>query len=102
MAKVKETELVAMEDLKRASGYLKLLSHPIRLRIADILTRTSLPVHRIAELCHLPPHQTCEHLRLMLGQGALASQRHGREVYYSVASPRLPGILKCVRKHSGL
>ncbi len=96
-----QLKLVKLGDLERAADCLKMLAHPVRLRIVDILMQGEFSVGRIAKLCELPPHQTCEHLRLMLGHGLLRCERRGRQVFYAIASPRLPGILDCVRKNCG-
>jgi DNA-binding transcriptional ArsR family regulator len=97
----KKPKLLAMEALCQAAECLKVLAHPVRLRMVDILLQGDFPVHRIAELCELPPHQACEHLRLMQGHSLLASERKGRTVYYRVANPSLPGIMECIRKNCG-
>jgi ArsR family transcriptional regulator, zinc-responsive transcriptional repressor len=94
-------ELLEMDNLCKAATCLKVLAHATRLRIVDILMQGSYPVHQIAAMCGLPAHQTCEHLRLMLGHGLLGSQRKGRTVYYSIANPNLPGILACIRRNCG-
>lgn len=94
-------DLLEMESLDQAAGCLKVLAHAVRLRIVDILMQGSFPVHEIARMCDLPAHQTCEHLRLMLGHGLLSSQRKGRTVYYQIANPNLPGILDCIRRNCG-
>lgn len=90
-------ELLPVEFLEGAAECLKVMSHPVRLRIVDILMQGKFPVHEIAELCDLPPHQTSEHLRLLKGHGLLDSERDGRTVYYKIANPRLPGLLNCIR-----
>lgn len=94
-----QLNLIPLEKLERAAECMKVMSHPIRLRIVDILMQGEFPVHEIAEFCELPPHQTCEHLRLLKGHGFLASQRKGRTVYYRIITPQLPGLLECVRKN---
>jgi DNA-binding transcriptional ArsR family regulator len=94
-----QLNLIPLEKLERAAECMKVMSHPIRLRIVDILMQGEFPVHEIAEFCDLPPHQTCEHLRLLKGHGFLASQRKGRTVYYRIITPQLPGLLECVRKN---
>jgi DNA-binding transcriptional ArsR family regulator len=58
--------------------------------------RGQLPVNEIAKLCDIPPQQACEHLRLMRGHSLLTSRRRGREVFYDIASPRLPGLIRCL------
>ncbi len=92
------SDLLPISFLSDAADCLRLLGHPMRLRIVDILSREdALPVHEIADLCELPHHQACEHLRLLRGHGLLASRRHGRAVYYEIADPRLPRLLGCIR-----
>jgi len=56
-------------------------------------------VNRIAEMCGLRAHQACEHLRLLKGFGLLDSRRSGRQVFYEIASPQLPGLLNCIRNN---
>ncbi len=91
-------ELLELDGLHRVAECLKVLAHPVRLRMVDVLLQGEFPVHRIAELVGLPPHQACEHLRLMQGHALLASDRRGRTVYYRVANPSLPGLMECIRK----
>lgn len=90
-------KLMPTETLETAAECLKIMAHPIRLRIVDILSQGRVTVGTIAELCNLPPNQASEHLRLMKGCGLLGADREGREVYYEVAHPSLPGLLECVR-----
>jgi ArsR family transcriptional regulator, zinc-responsive transcriptional repressor len=93
--------LMDMEQMDRAAECLKVMAHPVRLRIVDILMQGEFPVHEIAALCETSPDQTCEHLRLMKGHGLLSSERRGRTVYYKIATPRLPGLIECIRKNCG-
>ncbi len=89
--------LLSLEFLCQAAECLKIMAHPVRLRIVDILMRGRLPVNEIAGLCRIPPQQACEHLRLMRGHSLLTSRRRGREVYYEIASPRLPSLIRCIQ-----
>lgn len=97
MTKHKQMNLLEEELLAAAAECLKVMAHPVRLRIVDILMQGRLSVGEIAELCNLPPHQTSEHLRLLKGHGLLDSDRDGRTVYYRIVAPRLSGLLKCIR-----
>ena len=90
-------DLLPLELLQEAAECLKVLGHPIRLRMVEILMQGEFPVRQIAELCQLPPHQTCEHLRILKSHGLLRSARRGRSVYYQIADPRLPRMLGCIR-----
>jgi len=97
-----QLELMPVEFLEQAAACLKVMAHPARLRMVDILMQGEFAVHEIAQLCELPPHQACEHLRLLKGQGFLDSERRGRTVYYRIASPRLPRLLECIRSTCGI
>ena len=97
-----ELDLLPQESLEAAAECLRVLGHPVRLRIVDILMQGEFPVNQIAELCSIRPHQTSEHLRLLQGRGLLSSRRDGHTVYYKVADPRLPALLGCIRRCCGL
>ncbi len=96
-----EKELKRMEDsyLKKAAECLKVLAHPTRLRIIEILSQGKFSVGEVAEMCAIPHNQTCEHLRLMKGHGFLESHREGRTVYYEIIAPQLTSLLACIRKN---
>lgn len=95
----RKPELMSFESLDTAAVVLKIMSHPIRLRIVEILMQGRFPVHEVARRCELSHSQTCNHLRLMKGTGLLDSEREGRSVYYKIVSPRLPSLIKCVKTH---
>ena len=97
----KKVQLLKMDTLGMAAECLKVMAHPVRLRIVEILMQGEFPVHEIAELCEVPPPQACEHLRLLQGHGLLGSERRGRIVYYRIQSPRLPSLIQCIRKTCG-
>ena len=85
-----------------AAACLKVLAHPVRLKIVDILMQGDFSVREIAELCDARQHQICEHLRLMQGCGYLTSKRVGRTVHYQITSQNLPSLINCIRKNCGL
>lgn len=95
----KSIDFLPDELLEKAAECLKVMAHPIRLRIANILMQGEYAVHEIADLCNTSANQTCEHLRLLKGHGLLNSQRRGRTVYYEIASPQLPGLIDCIRNN---
>lgn len=93
---------LSMEVLTRTTETLKLLAHPQRLKIIDILDRYgSAPVYQIAEELGLPAAATSQHLNQMKRVGLIAAQRHGRQVRYAVLDPRALTILGCIRKNGG-
>jgi DNA-binding transcriptional ArsR family regulator len=89
--------LLGLDNLTASAECLKVLAHPVRLRIVDILMQGEFAVGELATLCELPPHQMSEHLRLMHGHGLLSANRRGRTVYYAISDPNLPCVIKCFR-----
>ncbi len=90
------------EILTQAAGCLKVMAHPVRLKIVDILLHGEFAVNEITQICNGRPHQICEHLRLMQSHGLLSSERRGRSVYYKIENPQLPGIISCIRTNCGV
>lgn len=89
--------LLPTETLDAAAECLRVMAHPARIRMVEILMQGEFAVHEIAELCDLPPAQACEHLRRLKGHGLLSSQRRGKTVYYQIAHPTLPRLVGCIR-----
>jgi DNA-binding transcriptional ArsR family regulator len=89
-------ETISDEMLEQAAECLKVMSHPVRLKLVNLLLQGNFPVGELSEKCDCSPSQTCEHLRLMKSCGFLSSERDGRRVFYKVISPRLPKLLECI------
>lgn len=89
-------KLTNLESLSEAAECLRVLAHPHRLRMIQMLLADSYTVTELAEACELPTAMASEHLRLMQRCGFLASEKDGRRVYYKVVEPHLKQILKCV------
>jgi DNA-binding transcriptional ArsR family regulator len=96
-----QIDLLPMDALTKAAACLKIMAHPIRLKIVDILMQGDFTVREIAERCGVKEHQVCEHLRLMQNCGLLSGERRGRTVHYKIVSPQLPALLGCIRQHCG-
>ena len=88
--------LTDLEALGQAAECLRLLAHPHRLRMIQMLLQGDYTVGELAEACELPTAMASEHLRLMQRCGLLSSEKQGRKVFYRVAEPHLKSILKCI------
>jgi len=90
--------VLSAERLGRMAQVLKLLAHPHRLKVVEILDgRDRAPVRWIAEWLGLPHAATSQHLNQMKRIRLLESERHGKEVWYRIADRRCINILKCIR-----
>lgn len=95
----KQPDMMPMSALTDAAECLKVMAHPVRLRIIDILMQGTFSVGEIADMCNIKHNQACEHLRHMQSCGFLTSERKAQTVYYKIASQQLPALLNCIREH---
>lgn len=95
-AKIKKPKLTPLPKLEQAAECLKILSHPHRLRIIQMLLQGRYTVGELAESCGIPSHMASEHLRLMQRCGFLNSEKEGRKAFYEVIEPHLANIMQCV------
>jgi len=86
------------EALSRAADTIKLLGHPERLKIVEILESGEATVSEIQEELGMPQAIVSQHLAKMRGHGIVAAERDGVHVYYSVMEPKVRHILECIRK----
>lgn len=85
-----------LEALGQAAECLRVLAHPHRLRMIQMLLAGQYTVSELAEACDLPTAMASEHLRLMQRCGFLTSEKESRNVYYQVTEPHLKKIMRCV------
>jgi DNA-binding transcriptional ArsR family regulator len=89
---------IGLEALTQAAECLKVLAHPHRLRIVEMLLAGRYTVGELAEACEIESNIASGHLRLMQRCGFLEPQREGRTVYYRITEPCLADFMACIRK----
>ncbi len=93
---------LSMDLLERMAGALKILAHPCRLKLAEVLQREgAVPVHVIITRLKLPQATISQHLNQMRRAGLVKADRRGKEVWYSIADPSALTILDCIRRKQG-
>ena len=90
-------DLIDLDALNKAADCLRLLAHPHRLRIVEMLLADRYTVGQLAEACGVASHVASGHLRLMQRCGMLSQRRDGRKTYYRVCEPCLSEFLACIR-----
>jgi ArsR family transcriptional regulator len=83
--------------LQRAAEIIKLLGHPERLKIVEVLEDGEATVSEIQDAVGLPQAIVSQHLAKMRGAGIVSARRDGVHVYYRIEEPKVPHILKCIR-----
>jgi ArsR family transcriptional regulator, zinc-responsive transcriptional repressor len=90
---------IPQEALERVAPVLRVLGHPHRLRITELLAARELTVGELAHRLGIPHNACSQHLNLMRAYGLLASRRDGKTVRYQLDNPGAANIITCIRNH---
>lgn len=71
------------------AGMCKVLSHPKRLELINIIRDKEMSAGELGEKLKLPPANLSQHLTMMRERHILVSRKEGNVVYYRIANPRL-------------
>lgn len=81
------------KDFENESEILKVLGHPVRLKIVAGLCSQECNVKHIWECLGLPQATVSQHLALLKNKGIITGKRDGVEVHYSVVNPLAKKII---------
>ena len=101
MPATKKRPKLSPEALRQAAECLKILAHPARIRIVQLLLSGRYAVGELAGACKIQSHMASEHLRLMQRCGFLRSEREGKNTYYEIAEPHLENLMACIEGRFG-
>lgn len=79
-------EFDKMQSYDREAEILKVLGHPVRLKIVAGLISQTCNVKKIWECLGLPQATVSQHLALLKNKGIIEGRREGVEVFYHVVS----------------
>ena len=96
MAKVRRTRRIPFKTLEEVAPVLKVLAHPHRLRIVEVLLREPVSVAELAAEVKLAPAAVSQHLSQMRANGILKSCRRGKQVYYEVINRNAANLISCI------
>jgi len=88
---------VTPEVLSRAADIIRMLGHPERLKIVEVLEAGEATVSEIQDKVSLPQAIVSQHLAKMRGADIVAARRDGVHVYYHLIEPKVEHILQCIR-----
>ena len=99
MAKAVRTKRIPSRTLQEVAPVLRVLAHPHRLRIVEILLNESVSVRKLASMVKLPPAVVSQHLGQMRSNGIVTPHREGKQVYYKVIDPNAANLIECIRRN---
>ncbi|MAE61311.1 MAG: hypothetical protein CMJ49_08145 [Planctomycetaceae bacterium] len=86
--------------LNRAADVMKVLGHPARLKLLDLLSDADHTVGDLAERMAMPQPTVSAHLIHMTDHGLLSRHRRGRTVSYRVISPEAAVLLEAIHRQA--
>jgi DNA-binding transcriptional ArsR family regulator len=90
---------LSMQAMQRAAEMLRLLAHPVRLKLVELLVAHPHTVGELAAMVRQPPNAVSQHLMKMKVAGILRREPRGRRVYYTVAHAGAIGVLRAIGHH---
>ncbi len=76
---------------------VRVLGHPVRLRIVELLEAGERTVKEIQGELDAPQALVSQQLARMRGAGIVDGRRNGANVWYRIADPRVVRMLDCLR-----
>lgn len=92
-------EGISMDVLTRVSAVIRVLAHPQRLKMIELLLDGPRSVGELADVVGLAPAAASQHLNNMKAHGIVAKDREGRTVYYRVVHPAAESLLQCISRY---
>ncbi|WP_448383716.1 ArsR/SmtB family transcription factor [Desulfosoma sp.] len=84
------------ERLEKAADILRVVAHPVRLGILQVLEDGEKNVTEICQALGAAQAYTSQQLNLLKARGVLASRKDGSQVFYRIAFPAVLKIIQCV------
>lgn len=90
-------ERIEPKKILSAVNMLKVIAHPVRLAVVDLLTENEkMTVLEIQEALGVEQAVASQHLSLMEDKGVLCSEKVGRNKYVSLRFPKMKTIINCL------
>ncbi len=81
--------------IKKAADYLKVIAHPTRLEIIQLLDgKRTLTVTQICSKLEIEQSLVSHHLASMRNKGVLKADREGINISYSILDPKVMDIVQ--------
>lgn len=84
-------------SLERASRVIRVLGHPLRLRILNLLEGAERNVTQLVLATGVGQAAVSQQLRILRSEGIVDDRRDGSRVFYRITEPRVSTILDCIR-----
>lgn len=88
-----------IEIAQRVSEVLKVVAHPVRLQIVELLEDGEKCVSEIVKDLGNKQSITSQHLNRMRDKGVLSCRKDGANIFYRIENKNVIKVLHCVHNH---
>lgn len=81
------------------AGIFKILAHPTRIHIIELLSSDEASVGAILERVKVGPANLSQHLSVLRQSHLVVTRKNGNQVIYSLRDPLLAQLLNAMRKY---
>jgi len=94
-----ETDVViGPQILERAARVIRILGHPLRLRLLERLEAGEVNVTDLVLASGASQALVSQHLAILRAEGVVGTRREGGRIYYRITEPKVHRILDCIRE----
>lgn len=90
-----------ISQARKATGLLKALSHEARILILCVLAEGEKSVSEIEAVMHMAQAAVSQHLARLRRDNIVTARRDGRNIYYSLASDEVAGLIRALHDLGG-
>jgi ArsR family transcriptional regulator len=83
---------------ERAARVIRILGHPLRLRILELLEAGERNVTDLQDDLEASQAVISQQLAILRSEDVVAARREGTRVYYRIIEPKVSHILDCIRQ----
>ena len=84
--------------LERAARVIRILGHPLRLRILEALEDSERNVADLQDELGTAQAVVSQQLSILRSEGVVGARRDGPRVFYRIVEPKVSHILDCIRQ----
>lgn len=84
--------------LERASRVIRVVGHPLRLRLLELLEGGERNVTELVQASGIGQAMVSQQLKILRAEGVVGDRRDGTRVFYRITEPKVSRILDCIRE----
>ncbi len=84
--------------LARASRVIRVVGHPLRLRLLELLEGEERNVTELVQASGVGQAMVSQQLKILRADGVVGDRRDGTRVFYRITEPKVSKILACIRE----